>query len=73
MTWTTLETLKKNYVKSDVLIKTDKAKFTNQSKAYEMPSSLGLVKLTVEHQACTEVVFEPRNFEQNTNVPSIQK
>jgi hypothetical protein len=53
--------------------KTDKAKFTNQSKAYEMPDRLGLVKLTVEHQACTEVVFEPRNFEQNTNVPSIQK
>jgi len=53
-------------------VKADKAEFTNQSKAYELPDGLGLVTLTGERQACTEVVFEPRDFDQSTNTPSIQ-
>jgi len=53
-------------------IRADNADFTSQSKAYELPDGLGLVTLTGERQACTEVIFEPKDFDPNSNTPSIQ-
>lgn len=53
-------------------VKTDTAEFTSQSRAYELPDGLGLVTLTGERQACTEVMFVPKDFDINSNTPSIQ-
>jgi len=53
-------------------IKSEGADFTSNSKAYELPDGLGLVTLTGERQACTEVIFEPKDFDPNSNTPSIQ-
>lgn len=52
--------------------KGDQTEFTTQSKAYELPDGLGLVTLTGERQACTDVLFEPKDFDANSNTPSIQ-